>query len=193
MKKIAVFIIVCLFGAGANAQLVFDLGLKGGLNNSKITNNLDDFNSETIIAWHVGAFTRLGWNRIYLQPEAYFCSKGGDLEEILDHTIISFDYTTIDIPALLGAKIINKKAFNLRAMGGPVFSFVTSGDVKGKDLFRDDFYRNHFFGWQYGLGADLFFVTLDARIENSSNNIYSSPNLKSRNNTFLISVGIKIF
>jgi hypothetical protein len=193
MKKSIAIILFCMVIGGVYAQPEFDLGLKAGLNNSRITNNLNEFNSETIIAWHLGAFARIGWDRVYFQPEAYFSTKGGDLKEVASHTITSFDYNTFDVPALVGFKIINKDAFNIRAMAGPVFSFMTSGKVSGDDLFDKEFYRNNFYGWQYGLGADLLFMTLDARIENSSNRIYSSPNLKSRNNTFFISVGVKLF
>ena len=192
MKKIVFAVILSLFVTGINAQPEFDLGLKAGLNNSKISNNLEDFTSESIIAWHLGVYTRLGLNRFYLQPEAYFSSKGGDLKEVLSHSIASFNYNTFDMPVLAGYKILDKESFNLRVMAGPVFSFITSGEVSREDLFDADFYRNNFFGWQYGLGADLYFVTFDARIENSSNRIYSSPNLKSRNNTFFVTVGIRI-
>jgi len=192
MKKFVLFAVSCLLFAGIQAQPQFDLGLKAGLNNSKISNNLENFNSETIIAWHVGAYSRIGWDRFYLQPEAYFSSKGGDLEEILDHTIASFNYNTFDVPLLAGFKIIERESFNFRVMAGPVFSFITSGKVSREDIFDKDFYRNSLFGLQYGLGADLFFLTLDARIENSSNRIYSSPDLKSRNHTFFVTVGFRL-
>ena len=193
MKKIAFFSILFLVVTFVQSQPAFDLGLKAGLNNSQITNNLDDFNSKTIIAWHLGTFARIGWDRFYIQPEAYFSSKGGDLKEILNSTVASFDYNSIDVPALVGYKIVDKEPFNFRVLAGPVFSFITSGKITHTDLFSEEFYRNNFFGWQYGAGADLFFVTLDARIESSSNRIYSSPNLKSRNKTFFITVGIKLF
>jgi hypothetical protein len=131
-----------------------------------------------------------------LQPEVYYSSKGGDIENItgnITELTSEFNYDVIDVPALIGLNIINKPAFKIRAMGGPVFSFLTSSSVETSDSrFSSDYFKNHFLGWQYGLGADFLFLTFDARIENSSGNIYSSTALNSKSKTLLLSLGIKI-
>ena len=88
------------------AQPFFDAGLKAGVNNSKVTVNLKEFTTESIVKTHIGAFVRLGWSRVYLQPEAYFSSKGG---EIISPTILDmltkFDFNNVDVPILLGIKL----------------------------------------------------------------------------------------
>jgi hypothetical protein len=100
----------------------------------------------------------------------------------------------VDVPALIGIKIINQKALNLRILAGPEFSFLTSKSVNGK-LFSESNLKNSFFGWQYGVGVDFLFLTLDIRKESFSNNLYSIPNvdLNSKNGTFIISLGVKLF
>jgi hypothetical protein len=104
-------------------------------------------------------------------------------------TINSFDLKTIDVPALIGLKIIDKKALNLRIMAGPVVSFLTDKSVKGQ-LTKDNL-ENSLLGWQYGAGLDFLFLTFDARMENYDKNFYES--LDSKNGTFVLSLGIKLF
>ena len=84
-------------------------------------------------------------------------------------------------------------AMTLLFMAGPVFSFLIDKSVKGQ--FTEDNLKNSFFGWQYGVGVDFLFLTLDARKESFSNNLYSAPNLdfNTKNGTFVISLGLKLF
>lgn len=197
MKKIAFLVMLTVCSIAVFAQPEFDLGVKAGLNNSKITTNVEEFSSENINNFHIGAFARLGVGRIYFQPEAYFSSKGGDLKEIVDqnpvNTVSSFNYNSVDVPLLLGVKILKGDAFNLRAMGGPVFGFLTSGDVHGDNRFSEDYFRDSFYGWQYGVGIDAWFLTFDARIENSRTSVYESSDLNSKSKVLLLTLGIKLF
>jgi len=197
MKKILLIALFALIMQTGFGQYEFDLGLKAGLNNSKITVNTDQYTPSTIISYHVGAFARFNLNRFYIQPEAYYSSKGGDIQEIVSYnplqTISSFNYDMIDVPLLVGIKIIDGEAFNLRAMGGPVFSFITDSSIETTDSgFSTSYFKDRFFSWQYGLGFDFLLFTFDARIENSNGNIYSSSSLNSKNNTLLLTLGIKI-
>lgn len=197
MKKIVLFIFLFPISFIGFGQYNFDLGLKVGLNNSKITVNTDQFTPSTINDFHFGAFARFNLNRIYIQPEAYYSSKGGNIEDILSpnplQTISEFNYSMVDVPLLVGVNIIKGKAFNFRAMGGPVFSFITDKSIETTDThLSTTYFKDHFFGWQYGLGVDLLFLTFDARIENSSGNVYSSNYLRSKNNTLILTLGIKI-
>lgn len=197
MKKIVLSLLLIGIAYTGFAQCSFQLGLKTGLNNSKITVNRDQFTASTINNFHIGAYARLGINRLYVQPEAYYISKGGDIRDILSvnplQTISSFNYDMVDVPILLGVKAINGKIYNVRAMAGPVFSFVTNSSIRTEDPnFSTSYFKNNFIGWQYGLGVDVLFVTLDARIERSAGNVYSSSYLRSKDKTFLLTIGIKI-
>ncbi|NQU84949.1 MAG: PorT family protein [Mariniphaga sp.] len=197
MKKSILIILLTTLVMGVSAQYEFDLGLKAGLNNSKITVNSDNYDPSTILNYHFGAFARINLNYLYIQPEAYYSSKGGDIEEIVSsnplQTVSSFNYDVIDVPLLLGVKIINEEAINLRIMAGPVFSFITDSSIETNDSrFSSTYFKDRFFGWQYGIGADFLFLTFDARIENSAGNIYSSSALNSKSNTLLLTLGIKL-
>ncbi len=192
MKKITILGLLLLFLGSLSAQPIINLGLKAGVNNSKITANFNEFDSESILKMHVGAFARLGYGRIYVQPEAYFIAKGGKLESNVTDMITRFDFNNVDVPVLLGAKVLDGTTANLRIMAGPVFSFMTSNDVYGDTRFTTQYFKDHYFGFQYGIGIDFWNFFLDARIEQGSNNLYESPNLNSKNRSFMVSLGFKL-
>lgn len=192
MKTLTIIGLLALFSLTGNAQGVFDAGLKAGINTSKISTSKDNYTPETINNYQFGAFARINMGFIYIQPEAYFNSKGGEYIDKLDEsTVNSFNMKTVDVPALLGLKIINQETFNLRIMAGPVFSFVTDKSAKGQ--FTEDNLENNFFGWQYGAGVDFLFLTLDVRKETYSNDIYTSPDFNTKKGNFVVSLGIKLF
>jgi hypothetical protein len=194
MKKLTVLSLLLLFVLSVPAQPIFDVGVKAGINNSKITANLDEFNSESILKMHVGAFARIGYGRLYVQPEAYFSAKGGELESSVSETVTKFDFNNIDVPVLFGVNVLKRAPVSLRIMAGPVFSFVTSKDVDGDSDFSKEYFEDNYFGYQYGIGVDFWKLTLDARIEHGTNNLYEHPDsgLNSENRTFLVSLGFKI-
>ena len=53
--------------------------------------------------------------------------------------------------------------------------------------------KDNYFGIQAGVGVDLWFVTIDARIESSSNIFIKKSNFSATNRVYLISAGIKLF
>lgn len=192
MKRFAFIFILSAITSMASGQDFFDAGIKAGLNTSKISTHISDYNPQTINNYSAGAFARFNLGRVYIQPEVYYNSKGGEyIDELNLSTVNSFDLKAVDVPALVGLKLINQKQFNLRLMAGPVFSFVTDKSVEGQ--FSVEKFEDNFFGWQYGAGVDLFFITFDARMQSYSDNIYTSPDFNTKNGTFVLSLGIKLF
>lgn len=192
MKKLTIFILLAIVALTGKAQGFFDAGFKAGINSSKISANVDDYTPQTINNYLFGAFARINLGRIYIQPEAYYNSKGGEyIDKVNLSTINSFNLKTIDVPALIGIKLIDQKAFNLRILAGPVFSFVT--DKSASSQLTETAIKDNFFGWQYGAGVDFLFLTLDARMESYSNNLYDTPKFDSKNGNFVISLGVKLF
>jgi hypothetical protein len=192
MKKLTFLVALVVITAVTQAQNLFDAGLKAGLNTSKISTQISDFTPQTINNYSFGAFARINLGRIYIQPEAYYNSKGGEyIDKINLSTVNSFDLKAVDVPVLVGLKLINQKSFNLRVLAGPVFTFVTDKSVKGQ--LSETALKDNFFGWQYGAGVDILFVTLDARMQSYSNDLYRSPDFGSKNGTFVLSLGVKLF
>lgn len=185
------FTVLCLFLAAsfvASAQSPLNLGIKAGFNSSKITTDEGSFDENNITNFVAGAFARVNLKSFYLQPEAYFSSKGGKLEDV--NGVNSFDLKTIDVPVLFGYKIINKGLVNLRVNAGPVMSFVTSKDVDtpSESVFKTGKPKDSIYGFQYGAGLDLLFFSLDLRMENSFGDIYSGHS-DEKNKMFLVTLG----
>lgn len=196
MKRLLLIPLFSLISLVLSAQPNFNLGLKGGLTNSDFSLSKEGYTNESILSYHAGAFGRIGFGRLFLQPEAYFSSRTGDIQELTSGTpsdiSTRFDFKTVDVPVLAGIKLFKSDFVNVRAMGGPLFHFVTSTDVEGP-RFGADAFRDNFFGWQYGIGIDLWMVTLDARFETSNNHVIQADDFNARNKTFMISAGIKLF
>lgn len=197
MKKSLILILAILFSGALMAQPIFNVGLKAGINNSKVTLNSNEYTSESVVKTHIGAFGRIGWSRMYLQPEVYYSAKGGKVIE-KDVSPITrtaqFDFTTVDVPLLVGVKVLKGGAANLRVMAGPVFCLMTSKGVDAGDLLEKQYYNNNYLGYQYGVGVDFLSFFIDARMEHAANRFYyhASEGIEGKNQTFMISVGFKI-
>jgi hypothetical protein len=197
MKKLFTLIVAIVFSGALMAQPIFNLGVKAGINNSKITIKPNEFTSEGVVKAHIGAFGRIGWSRMYLQPEVYYSAKGGKVLERGVNPIeraAQFNFSTVDVPVLVGVKVLKGGAANLRVMAGPVFSLMTSKKLDAGTVLDNDFYKNHYLGYQYGVGVDFLNFFLDARMENSANRFYyqAPEGIGGKVNTFMVTVGLKI-
>lgn len=191
MKKIIISAVLVVLTLSLSAQLKFDLGLKGGVNFSKISFDLEDYKAESVTKTHFGAFGRIGWDRIFIQPELYFSGKGGSLDSDILTAVNNFNFNTFDVPLLLGVRAIKGKIFDVQVVAGPVLSNITSKKISSDELFDPAFIKNHYFGFQYGVGVDVLFLTLHARMENGLGDFYSQAEKSGKNNTFMLSVGFK--
>ncbi len=192
MKKLLLSVVYLAIAFSLSAQFDFHLGVKGGVNFSKVSFDKEGYSSESVTKTHLGAFGRIGWDRVYLQPEVYYSGKGGDISDA-QQVLTSFDLNSVDVPLLLGIKLIKGKNFNMHVVGGPVFSGILTKDVSGGSMSNKSFYDDYFFGYQYGLGVDVLFITLDARMENGVSELYSDPTVNGKNQTFMLSLGLKFF
>jgi hypothetical protein len=194
MKKLLFPILFVLFSGILIAQPKFDIGLKAGINSSKISLNIDDYNPESITKTHIGAFGRVGWGKFFVQPEVYYSSKGGNLDvnSGILNAVKSIDYSSVDVPILLGFDLFKVSVVDVHIIGGPLFSFVTSSNVIGNSEFSKKYIEDHYVGFQYGLGVDVWFLTFDARMEHGSKDLFSHPTVKGSNRTFMLTVGFKI-
>lgn len=197
-------ILLLLVTLGVYSQGPVNIGIKFGTNRSTMITNFEDVLNQNILVEDVnnylaGAFVRLNVGRLYLQPEVYFNTKGGVIKPIGTNqtfvpTATTFNYQTIDVPALIGIKLINKSLINLRVHGGPVFSYVTANSLVSEiSNFSSNDLNDRYVGWQLGAGVDVWFLTVDARIENSANIANSNSPYQIKNRVYLISAGIKLF
>ena len=137
MKKVILFFAIFLLSAGMSYGQ-FAYGLKIGYNASKLHSNLDSIKSSFNSGFHFGAFVRFG-KKVYVQPELYYTLQGGIFQNNVANTYNNWKQNvtvgTLDIPVLVGFKIINLKVVNWRIMAGPMASFVVNSKIKNVSLY----------------------------------------------------------
>ena len=185
----------------------FTIGLKGGINSTKITTDdyktssftYSNFKSDAKSGFNLGAFARLG-TKIYLQPELLYCVRNSQSTSGTANQSVKLK--TIQVPILLGFKLIDLKLASIRAFTGPAMSFpmksskVTYAGVSGP-IYDTENYKNNIWDWQLGAGVDVGMITLDCRYEwglsktsEGSVNV-TNPTFVNKGNTLTFSLGIK--
>lgn len=210
MKKLFLIVLISCISVFTYAQ--FELGLKGAVSMSSLSTDLEDYENAFKTGFQAGAYLRIG-KKLHLQPEVYFAGKSGELTYDIhaEGPALTVKETvtlsTVDVPLLLGYKIIDPKAFNIRLQAGPVVSFVTNKDFEvslngvSQDPEEDfeDLLNDMNWALQFGAGVDVLFLTIDLRYELGLSNLYNQPEdgivtLETvNNNLFFLSVGFRIF
>jgi hypothetical protein len=127
MKKLLVLVLVLSSVVMAQAQVQVALGLKAGVNVSKL--NTDDVESSSITAFHGGAFGLFKFTAIGIQPELLFSQQGTTIDDVsLGKGDLKMSYMTI--PVMI--KFYLPGGFNLQA--GPQFGFLNSAEFEGDDV-----------------------------------------------------------
>jgi len=201
MKKIT-FIVVLFFAANfAFGQ--FSIGPKIGYNTSTLTTDLDSIKSDITSNFHFGVFVRLG-KKIYLQPEVNYLTTGGVFEtEGLQNPVKSeIQMKSIEIPLILGWRILNFGIGNIRILLGPSAQIVVDKTISTTDgggyldpIMNVDDINDLNWGFNLGAGVDVLMFTLDARYQMGINDVITDVqnfDINSRNNLFSISLGWKI-
>ena len=200
MKKTIVFATLLLIGStAAMAQLPsFSVGLKGGVNYSQLKSQSDVTDKNSILGYQFGVWSRIGGAGIYLQPEAYLGSKGGenpiviqtDGSESIANGKVKF--TTLDVPVLLGTKFGPPK-LNVRLMAGPVISFIVDKNTTAEGAYQSiQDYKDQALGLQAGAGVDVGMLSVDLRYEAGLSNMSKSDKYDQKQNLFHLSLGFKL-
>ena len=174
----------------------FTIGPKVGLTMSKLSTNFEDVEEEMKTGFQFGAFARFG-KKLYVQPELIFATKGGIIKEEGFNTKTTVKLSTVQIPVIIGFKLLNLNVVNLRIHGGPAMSFVTNKEVTistdtGAEAFDGAHIKDAIWNFQLGLGVDVLMFTLDVRYEWGLNNIWDpqgGDTFDMKNNLWNISLG----
>ncbi|MBA4321470.1 MAG: hypothetical protein C0408_01500 [Odoribacter sp.] len=202
MKKLLVIILVAFIAIPAFSQIKF--GIKAGAATTTVptydiatgTNNIDALKTA---AWgfHGGVFLRLTLLGIYLQPEAVFATNTYDynVTTVTGTELLSQKFNRLEIPVLLGFKL-----GPLRINAGPSASVqIGSPEALIADPDFENMYKGATFGYQAGVGIDLFKkLALDVRYGGSLSGKFGdavtvgtqSFQLDSRQPSLILSVGL---
>lgn len=143
MKKILIVAFISIIALTASAQLAspISIGVHGGWASTKIdtkgtslSSNFENVKSSASGGYMFGIFGRINLGKLYIQPELNYSRKTGTVtfpgEDLVSKEAIKLasdlTYSSIDIPILLGYKIIKLPMFNVHVFAGPVASFSTS-------------------------------------------------------------------
>ena len=209
MKKI-LFSTAMLFMSMSIYAQTFNLGLIGGINSRKVTPGsisgagsytLSDLKADAKMGYHIGAFARLGGKKIFLQPELlYSVKKGANSVRVTDNTgtnstfTQSFNTKSLQIPLLIGYKLINLKIVSLRVFTGPAVS-INQKDSQVKLNLNTLSANSNVWDWWAGGGIDVGSLVFDVHYEwgitNLSNSNPSQVSFNNKGNTLTFSVGFK--
>ncbi|WP_421919989.1 porin family protein [Marinifilum sp.] len=194
MKKLILLAVVCLFSSALFAQVSspVNLGLHAGLVSTKIDS---EFPSATTIkdkadnGMMLGAFLRINLNKWYLQPELNYVSRKSEIE--VDGLSLDVKRKSLDVPMLLGYKLVKLPAFKLRTFAGPVASFKIDDSFKSTLGEVDEDFEGAVWNAKVGAGVDVWKLTLDVDYEFGLSDV-SSEFLK-KNKMFNVTLGFKLF
>ncbi|MBI9059177.1 MAG: PorT family protein [Labilibaculum sp.] len=196
MKKIFLVAVICMFSSALFAQLSspVNFGLHAGLVSTKMDSKIP--NATTIKenaenGMMLGAFLRINLNKWYLQPELNYVSRKGEV--VVDGTGYDFKTKSMDIPMLLGYKLVKLPAFKLRAFTGPVASFKIDDSFSStfKDTYKEPSFEGAVWNAKVGAGVDVWKLTLDVDYEFGLTDV-SSEFLK-KNKMVNVTLGFKLF
>lgn len=208
MKNFFIVIALLLSGTMLFAQSPISFGIKVGVNSSKLTTDIGTYTEQFATGFNAGVFLRLGAGKFHIQPEAYYAVKGGKFSfdsKVIDPTdpgksaSENIKLSTLDIPIMLGYKIIDLKVVNARLQAGPVASIILNQDVSFKKNGSDfsipganSSLKDAIWGVQVGGGVDVLMFTLDVRYEFGLNDLSTTSGASTKSNMLNISLGYKI-
>lgn len=187
MKKLLVLVFVLSSVVIVQAQVQVAIGLKAGVNVSKL--NTDDVESSSITAFHGGAFSLFKFTVIGIQPELLFSQQGTTIDDVnLGTGDLKMSYMTV--PVMF--KFYFPGGFNIQA--GPQFGFLNSAEFNGRDY--EGSFKSSDVTANVGLAWDApFGLVLDARYNIGLSDVSEDDSQfgKVKGNTFQFSLGYKIF
>jgi len=170
MKKLLLVAAICLFSSALFAQLAspISLGVHGGIVSTKLDTkipNVSDLKDKSDNGMMLGAFARINIKKWYIQPELNFVSRKSEI--VIGGVSGDFKTKSMDIPMLLGYKIVKLPLFKLRAFAGPVASFNIDDSFSStlKQQFKDEDLEGAVWNGKVGAGIDVWKLTLDVDYE----------------------------
>lgn len=210
MKRIILILAAVIITSSAFSQISF--GPKIGYNTAKLSLDRNDISSELKNSFQFGVFLRIG-KKIYIQPELNWLTQGSIFQTPSTSQILPFtqevSLKTIQIPILIGLKVIDLKMVSVRVFGGPTASIVQDKVIKNtvgnliNPIMKTDI-SDMIWSFQVGGGIDVMGLTIDIRYNVGLINVLNDVEIpidgtptsipfESKTNGFTVSIGYKLF
>ncbi|MDE6452320.1 MAG: PorT family protein [Odoribacter sp.] len=169
MKKLAILLLVCLWGAGAMAELPVNFGIHGGVSSNRV--NFKDLRSvhgsEANTGYMVGAFMRANFGKLYLEPALNYShkkstAKGMKNDPATSRENFNLEMNTFDIPVMVGLKVLDFSVVKIRAFVGPE---LTVGKIRNLKKLGDISADKANWRGKAGIGLDVWKLTFDMDYE----------------------------
>lgn len=178
--------------ARSQNSLPFHIGVKGGANFTNLSLNYADLTNKYAGGYSAGAFTRFDISRAYIQGELLYSHKSS---KTTSATLGSQNtsWNSIDVPVVIGYKVIKSDLLNLRVFGGGVYSYTLNDKAKILKEVKESFkqFDKSNIGYQAGVGVDFGRLTFDLSAQGGLTRM--SKDFKSRPMTYQATIGLMIF
>lgn len=181
----------------------FALGVKLGYNANKLSTNLDSVKSQFNSGFHVGVWAHFG-KRFYVAPELLYSMSGAVFTN--EGNLSTNDWKqkitigSLDIPVMLGFKIIHSDVITWRVELGPEASFNINKKVSDENSVIGPIQESSLSSMSWyalgGTGIDVLFLSLDIRYKYGLNQLIKDVEnyqFDTKNQMFVVSLGFKIF
>lgn len=163
-----------------------------GINASAFENESNDLRTEAKPGFELGIDYRTK-GRFYFQPGVRYFSFGNEVVNLedADETVFFGEQASINgykVPLNVGLNLINKNWLKLRVFGGTTLTRITKID-ESVAWDTDDFNKN-IWGANVGVGADLWFGSVDLTYQNGRKAMISGDN-STKNDVLSLTVGVK--
>lgn len=158
MKKTLLLAVCAMLSMTAFAQTDSEFGIKAGLNYNGNGNYIESVGDaarepDKNIGYHAGIYGKIKVLRFYVRPELFYTKTKSD------YNGDSFDMSKLDLPVLVGAKVIGP----VHAFAGPAFQYILNSEFDGIAI--NEIENNFSVGAHLGIGVNLGKLGVDVRYE----------------------------
>lgn len=170
----------------------FHIGVKGGTSFTKTSTESSSLEGKYGFGYQAGIMTRMDIGKLYVQGEALF-NKRKTSYEAKDGNSAKLSWNAIDIPVVVGYKVVKTDDFNVRVFAGGVYSYAFNNKISTSQAVAEGFknFDKSNIGITGGVGVDYKNFTVDLRYENGLSNI--SKEFKSKPHSFSLGIGYFLF
>jgi len=193
MKKQSGLLILLLiiFNLPSHAEVKFYPQV--GVNSTFLTETLTGITYSSSVGWQAGMSVQFG-KMIHFQPGIFYKNSRKNLVLTVAGTSDEARANHLNIPALIGVKILPLKVVDLRINAGPSFNYLLSVGENDLNLTKDD-YKDIVWGLQAGFGLDVLFLSFEISYEFGLTNYFEYDILEniisSKANIVRVNLGLR--
>ncbi|WP_426476634.1 porin family protein [Chryseobacterium sp. CBSDS_008] len=184
--------IFCTIETQAQQTPAFHIGVKGGANFTKTSTESSSLEGKYGFGYQAGVMTRMDIGKLYLQGEALFSKKKTSYQS-QDGSSSKLSWNAIEIPVVVGYKLIKTDDYNVRLFAGGVYSYAFRNNLSTSRALQEGFkkFDKSNIGITGGIGVDYKNFTVDLRYETGLSGI--SKEFKSKPHSFSLGIGYFLF